>query len=129
MLRLAQELCGGGFNPELGELLKELGERLSTFWRSVTSALSRQLGCGGEEGDLRRFAWISGALAFDYGKATACRQFGFKWFEGVDLYRSLVEAPVRGVGFLCVGKRGGACSAVRLAALNAWRFSFLSWKK
>ena len=84
---------------------------------------------GGEEGDLRRFAWISGALAFDYGKATACRQFGFKWFEGVDLYRSLVEAPVRGVGFLCVGKRGEACSAVRLAALNAWRFSFLSWKK
>ena len=66
---------------------------------------------------------------FDYGKATACRQFGFKWFEGVDLYRSLVEAPVRGVGFLCVGKRGEACSAVRLAALNAWRFSFLSWKK
>jgi hypothetical protein len=49
---LAQELCGSSLNPEFGELLKELGEGIPAFWRGATSALSGQLGCGGEEGSL-----------------------------------------------------------------------------
>jgi len=83
----------------------------------------------GKEGNFRHFGRIGGACAFDDGKATASGQVCLQRFEGIDPHGSLVEASVCGVGFLCVGKKGVACSAVALAALRALRFSFLSWRK
>jgi hypothetical protein len=84
---------------------------------------------GGKKSNFGCFVCLGRACALDDGEAAAPGQVGFKRLEGIDLYGSLVEATVFSVGLLCVGKKGVACSAVRLAALKAWRFSFLSWRK
>ena len=72
---------------------------------------------GSEEGDLRDFFGICGSGAADDGQAATSGQVCFERLEGVNLYASLVEASVGGVGFFCVGKRGEPSWASRSAAL------------
>ena len=76
--------------------------------------LRGKVGC--EEGDFWCFVRVGRVCAFDDGEASAAWEICFEWLEGVDLYSSLVEAAVADVGFLRVGKKGVACSAMRLAA-------------
>jgi hypothetical protein len=70
---------------------------------------------GDVEGYLRCFVLGSCAGA-PYDDQTACTgQFGLQWLEGIDTYASLVEAPVGGVGFFGVGKKGVVCALSRAA--------------
>ena len=63
----------------------------------------------GEECDLWNFFGIGGACSMDDRLTAALRQVRLEWFEGIYTYGSLVEAPVFGVWFFCVGKRGDPC--------------------
>ena len=67
----------------------------------------------GEESDFGLFVRIGRLCALDNDEASTPWKVGLKGLEGIELYASLVEATVSGVGLLCVGKKGVACSAVR----------------
>ena len=64
---------------------------------------------GGEECDLRNFFGIGGACSMDDRQTAAPGQVRLEWFERIHTYGWLVEAPVFGVWFFCVGKRGEPC--------------------
>lgn len=83
---------------------------------------------GDVEGDRGLFVLLEGGGALDHDQGPRPGQSGLQGLERIDLYPPLVQASVGGVGLFCVGKKGVPLDFCR-AALWAWRFSFLSWKK
>ena len=63
---------------------------------------------GGVEGDGGLFGFVEGAGALDDHQTAGSGQSGLQRFERIDLYLALIKAPVAGVGFFGVGKRGVA---------------------
>lgn len=72
----------------------------------VAGAARRRRMAAGVEGDRGLLVVVAGAGAFD-DRQTACSgESSLQRFEGKDRYPALIEAPVTGVGFFGVGKRG-----------------------
>lgn len=97
------------------------------FCKAAGAARRRQM-AGGVEGDGGLFVLVEGGGALNHDQRACCGQPGLQGFEGIDSYQALVAASMIGVRLFDVGKRGGDL-VLRTAALYAWRFSFLSWKK
>jgi len=71
-----------------------------------TGAAGRRGMAAGVEGDRGLLVVVEGAGAFDDHQTAGSGQSGLQRFEGIDRDLALVEAPVTGVGFFGVGKRG-----------------------
>ena len=61
---------------------------------------------GGVGGGGGLFVFVEGAGALDDHQTPRSGKSGLQEFERIDLYAALVQAPVAGVGFFGVGKRG-----------------------
>ena len=83
---------------------------------------------GGVEGDRGLFAVVEGGGTLDDDQRARSGQSGLQGLERIDFYLTLVEASVAGVRLFYVGKKGVVLAFCK-AALEAWRFSFLSWRK
>ena len=69
-------------------------------------AAGRRGMAGGVEGDRGLLVVVEGAGALDDRQTARSGQPGLQRFEGIDRDLALIEAPVTGVGFFYVGKRG-----------------------
>lgn len=61
---------------------------------------------GGVKGDGGLFVLVEGGGAAYHDQRACSGQSGLQWLERIDFYVALVQAPVAGVRFLCVGKKG-----------------------
>ena len=81
----------------------------------AAGAAGRRGMTGDVEGDRGLFVVVEGAGALDDDQTPGAGQSGLQGFEGMDFYRALIEAPVAGVGFFGVEKRGVSEACCRAA--------------